>query len=110
MTEGKTHERDIDIVIQQVCQRMPEVKVFQWPVKRPTDDDSLWWFDLPEVKWNIQIEGYFCPFLVETDEQCCGEALKARTIDEAVEMIVSYLQSVKTGYPAHLTGELYWSK
>jgi len=56
----------------------------------------------------IQIEGASCPFLIETDEQSSRQALKATTVDEAVEMIVTYLQSVKAGRPTRLAGEPYW--
>lgn len=109
MAAGETQERDIDIVIRQVHRRIPEVEVRQLRVKWPNDDDNLWWFFLPAVEQDIQVEGASCPFLVETNEQSSSEALKARTVDEAVEMVVSYLQSVKAGQPIRLAGELWWA-
>lgn len=108
MTEDKAQQRDIHVIIQRVTQEMPDVEVKQLQVKWPADDDNLWWFDLPETKASIQIEGACCPFLIETDLQSCKQALKALTVDEAVTIIVNYLQSVKAGKPRHLSGELYW--
>ncbi len=108
MTEDEALKRDIDVVIRRVPQEMPEVEVKQLRVKWPADEDNLWWFDLPEFKASIQIEGARCPFLIETNEQSSREAIKATTVDEAVEMIVSYLRSVKSGCPIRLTGEPYW--
>ncbi len=108
MTENEGSERDIDVVIRQVIQKMPEVEVEQLKVKWPADDDNLWWFSLPAVKMNIQIERAWCPFLIETDEQSSKQALKATTVDEAVGMILTYLQSVQAGCPVRLTKALWW--
>ena len=110
MSDSANQERDIDIVIRQVHQHLPEAEVVQLRVKWPADDNNLWWFSLPEVEPEIQVERACCPFLVETDEQCSSLALKAMTVDEAVTMIVNYLQSAKAGSPIQLAGELYWSK
>lgn len=108
MAEGETLDRDIDAVIRQVRQRMPEARVARLRVKWPADDDNLWWFSLPGVKQDIQIEGAACPFLLETEEQCCGLALKAATVAEATGMIVDYLESARAGRPRRLSGQLYW--
>jgi len=108
VSENEAPERDIDVVIRRVKQEVPEVEVNQLKVKWPADDDNLWWFDLPEAKATIHIEGPRRPFLIETDEQSSKQALKATTIDGAVEMIVSYLRSVKSGCPIRLAGESYW--
>ena len=103
-------ERDIDAIIRQVQQQMPEVKVTQLRKIHPADDDNLWYFCLSDVEQWIQIENPACPFLVETDEQWGKKALKATTVDEAVTMIAIYLKSVKEGQTAHLVGDSYWSK
>ena len=91
MAEFPGQARDIDVLIRQVRRQMPDIEVAQWRKTRESDDDNLWWFLLPQVKPNIQIENSACPFLVETNEQCCGEALRAMTIEESVAMIVDYL-------------------
>lgn len=108
MTEDGGPERDIDVVIRRVTEEMPEVEADQLRAKWPADDDNLWWFNLPDAKATIQIEHSCCPFLLETNEQSSREALKATAIDEAVEMIVSYLRSVKSGCPIRLMGEPHW--
>ena len=89
--------RDIDEIISKVAQALPTSWVRQLEVKYPDDDDGIWFFWLPDVKQNIQIESSFgmCPFIVETDEQSSYDARKARTVDEAVSMIVDYLNSKK---------------
>lgn len=109
--------RDIDIVIRQVQQQIPQVKIGQWHKILPGDDDNLWWFSLPGSRQDveiegasIQIEGASCPFLIETDGQDCKAALKASTIEEATAMIVTYLKSVGEGSPCRLTGEFWWTQ
>ncbi len=112
MSNLVAQERDIDSIIRQVTEKIPEVKVEQLSVKFPGDDDNLWWFDVPEAIRTIQVEGEACPFMIETQQQCCGNgyhnALKANTIEEASEMIVSYLRSVQAGQPIKIAGELWW--
>jgi hypothetical protein len=90
-------DRDIDQIIKQVRQRLPDIEVVQLKKSLPADDDGIWWFTLPDVEKDIQIESSFgnCPFIVETDELCCESARKAETVDEAVSMIVDYLHSLK---------------
>ncbi len=100
--------RDIDAVIRAVRQQMPSVKVAQWQKVRANDDDNLWWFALPGVKRDVQVENASCPILIETDEQCCKQALKATTVQEAVTMIVTYLTAASEGLPCHLEGNSYW--
>ncbi len=46
--------------------------------------------------------------LIETDEQSSKEALRASTIEEATDMIVTYLKSVREGILCRLTGEFWW--
>ena len=87
--------RDIDRVIEQVKNRLPLVQVRQHQVNRPgVDDDGLWWFSLPEVEKDIQIESSdgTCPFLIEHDDmKTSSEAEIAQTVDEVVCIVVSYL-------------------
>lgn len=108
MPSSENQERDIDAVIRMAQQQMPTVRITQWHKIWPADDDSLWWFALPDVAQEIQMEGASCPFLIETDEQCCKAALKAATVQEAVAMIVGYLTAAQEGRSLHLEGQLYW--
>ncbi|MEP7076423.1 MAG: hypothetical protein ABI878_11490 [Acidobacteriota bacterium] len=91
--------RDIDEIIVRVKQEIPEVRVDQLKVTHPgADDDGLWYFSLPNVDDDIQIESSYGmgPFIVETNEQSSYDARTANTIDETVSMIVDYLNSKTT--------------
>jgi hypothetical protein len=81
--------RDIDLIIEKVKQRFPEVEVEQLKVKFPADDDGLWYFYMPEAKW-VQIESPYgmCPFIVETHRLTGLNQRKANTVDEVAEMII----------------------
>jgi hypothetical protein len=85
--------RDIDQIIAAVRQEIPEVIVWQLQKTHPADDDGIWYFGLPEVSNDVQIENSsgMCPFLVETDEQSCHQARTAQTVAQTVQMIVAYL-------------------
>ena len=74
-------------------QQIPEIIVGQLQKTHSADDDGIWYFALPEVGNNVQIENSsgMCPFLVETDEQSSHQARTAQTITETVQMIVAYL-------------------
>jgi hypothetical protein len=89
-------QRDIDEIITSVRQAIPTAGVDQLKVKHPgVDDDGLWYFSIPGIEEDIQIESPhgMCPFIVETNEQCSYDARTATTLDEAVSMIVDYLNS-----------------
>jgi hypothetical protein len=75
---------------------LPNLRVSQWQQVWPGDDDGLWWLSLPETH-DIQIESTtgMCPFVIETEEQCCANARTANTVSEAVSIIVEYLSSPK---------------
>jgi hypothetical protein len=92
----RAHVRDIDQVIQQVRRRYPDVKVDQHLYVWPADDEGLWWFSLPHVNKNIQVESSYgnCPFIVETDELNSHQARTAATVEEAVGFIEEFLESV----------------
>lgn len=91
--------RDIDRIVQEVRERLPEVVVEQLQVPHPADDDGLWFFSLPGIGKNIQIESSLgeCPFIVETDEQSSHEALRAVTVFETVSYVVDYLLALSKG-------------
>jgi hypothetical protein len=90
-------ESDIDRIIQQVNEQLPEVDVVQLQKIHPADDDGIWWFRLPGIDKDIQIESSYgnCPFIVETDELCCEQARNAESVDDAVKMVVEYLRSLE---------------
>lgn len=90
--------RDIDLVIGQVWERLPAVIVRQHQVSNPLDDDHIWWFSLPQVPRNVQVEPTTvnCQFLLETDEQSSATALRASSVAEAVRLIVEYLTRAST--------------
>jgi hypothetical protein len=86
---------DIDSIIAQVRRRLPAVAVTQMHKSHPGDDDGIWWFRLPNVAKDIQIESSSgnCPFIVEHDDmQTTAEAITATSVAEVVENIVMYLE------------------
>jgi len=86
--------KDIEKIIQQVRRLIPSVQVVQMDKYNPGDDDGLWWFRLPGVKQDIQVESATgnCPFTVESDDS--QGPVNVGTIDEVVRAIVSYLKSI----------------
>ena len=101
---------DAEQIIAKVKQRLPNIQVVQVEKALPTDDDGLWRFSLPGVEPKIQIESPEgkCLFLVESDEQCCGDALKARSVEEAESMIFTYPINAAEGHSVTLRGERWW--
>jgi hypothetical protein len=90
---------DIERVIRGVRAEFPTVEVVQTPNTQPADDDGLWWFRLPTVSRDIQLESstYNCPFWVEhSDMVSSSEAFISESVIEAVMAIVSYLRSIST--------------
>jgi len=87
---------DIDEIIENVKREFPTCDVQQLKVTHPADDDGIWYFSLPGLEPEIQIESGSgnCPFLVETDEQSSLNARRSNTVDEAVSMIVDYLSGL----------------
>jgi hypothetical protein len=103
--------RDIDIIIEKVRERLPVVAVRQHEVVNPADDDGIWWFSLPGVKRDVHVESSFasCPFVIETDEQSSGEALRASSVEQTVQLIVEYLVAAsKQSGAILLSAERYW--
>ena len=88
---------DIEAVIDGVRAVVPYVVVVQMHRTHPADDDGLWWFRLPDISRDIQLESstYDCPFIVEHDDMASSsQALTAHSVPEAVAAVVSYLQSI----------------
>ena len=92
---------DIETVIAGVRRLIPEVELVQTHKTHAVDDDGLWWFRLPGVAENIQVESssYDCPFLVEHDSiKASDEAITCASVDATVSAVVSYLQPRRRHY------------
>ena len=91
--------REIDQIIARVSQLLPDVLVQQIHVAHPgVDDDGLWFFSLPGIAKDIQLESPsgMCIFIVEhSDMKGSTETETARSVEEAVEMVVTYLKGPK---------------
>src|SRR5258706_9294182 len=108
MKISTTHQ-DIQEVTKQIKLLLPHVVVKQLTVTHDTDDDGIWWFSLPGVDHDIQIESSSgaCPFLIETDEQSSGDALRGSTVDETSKLVVEYLRAASDGHSIKLQGERF---
>src|SRR3954471_21471732 len=104
-------KRDIDEIIEAVTCELPNVKVSRCRPSLPADDDGIWWFSLPDIAKNVHVESSSgsCPFVVETDEQCCGDALRASSVADAVNLIVQYLKAASEGRSVLLSGQRCWN-
>lgn len=91
--------RDIDLIIDEVKQQFPEIQVYQYHKTHPADDDGVWWFSLPDIEPDIKLDSPygFCPFMIETNEQWGENAGTANTVNEAVSLIVDYLNQLSLG-------------
>lgn len=90
--------RDIDRIITAARKRLPDLLVEQHQQSWPGDDDGLWFFSLPGIAKDIQLESPsgMCPFIVEHgDMKSSTEAQTARSVEEAIEKVVAYLMSLK---------------
>lgn len=91
-------KRNIDLIIEQVRNRMHEVTVTHLRKKHPGDGDGIWSFHLPDVEKSIQVESSLgmCPFAIEYDDMCStDQAIAASDISEIVDVVVACLQSLK---------------
>lgn len=94
--------RDIDIIAEKVKAQVPHVLMEQLKAVHPSEEDWLWWFKLPGIGKNIQLEsanGQF-PFTVEHDDMPSRKhAVRVQTHAEAVNLVVQYLRQIKSGDP-----------
>jgi uncharacterized heparinase superfamily protein len=91
-------EHDIDRIIAEVRHLHPDVIVVQMCKYHPADDDGLWWFRLPDVEPDIQVESstYDCPFIVEhSGMKSSDDATDAHTVEQVVDIADRYLCSLK---------------
>lgn len=89
-------ERDIERVIALVRNRLPSVSVVQLDKMHSGDDDGIWYFRLPGVERDIQLESSdgVSPFIVEHDEmQSTAEAWRATSVEQAAAAVVEYLEA-----------------
>jgi hypothetical protein len=90
--------RDIDEITAGVREQFPLVTVSQLQVKFPgVDDDGIWYFALPGIKADIQIESSsgMCPFIMEhPGMRSSSEAWRANSIREAVTKIFVVFNNV----------------
>ena len=80
--------RDIDQIIERLNAEIPGVHVAQLRVSHPeTDDDGLWFIEIPNRVGKIQIESSngSCPFLIESD--LTAERFHGLNIEEVVLMV-----------------------
>jgi hypothetical protein len=88
---------DVDRVIDLVKANLAEVSVVQHHDVWPADDEGVWFFRLPKVQNNIQIESStgMCPFFVEHDgmpSPADGGGWNAASVHQAAKLIVGYLR------------------
>ena len=86
--------RDIDSIIDGVSKQLPNVVVDQFQPRHAADDDGLWWFRLPDMRNEIQVESSngMCPFMIEHDDMASSDdAVSATSVEVAVSTIVTYL-------------------
>jgi hypothetical protein len=83
---------DLEEVIRRVQERLPSMNWQQLTVRWPADDDGLWFFWLPGLPGEVQIESSYgvCPFLVESDKH--DERLTASSPEETADIIIRWLQ------------------
>lgn len=101
---------DLDKILLIVASEIPGIQVNQLQVSHQSDDDGLWYFSVPNIHCTVQIESTtrMCPFIVETDEQNSGSALKAATVDEAARLLIQYFEGKRVHNHVYLTGEKMW--
>ena len=91
-------QRDIDLIIERLTANIPDIHIEQLKVRYPgADDDGLWWYRLPGMTKDIQIESPSgnCPFLIESDDdKSSKDALIGLSIADVVERVSAYLRSL----------------
>ena len=91
-------KRDIDKITEALRKKFPDLKVVQMDKVHPADDDGLWWFRLPGIKKDIQIESPSgnCPFIIESDGDKSSEGARTgHTSEEVIDIVANYLSSLR---------------
>src|SRR5690242_780159 len=88
--------RDIDQIIAAVKHQVPGVRILQMHKTHAGDDDGLWWFSIPGVESEVQVESSDgnCPFLIESDDFSCAHAKSGASQEEVTSIVVKYLRSL----------------
>lgn len=89
--------KDIEQIIARVREAMPAVRIVQMQKTHSADDDGLWWFRLPGIKKDIQIESstYDCPFLIEHDDMNSSEEkIRTESVEVTVGVITDHLKRI----------------
>ena len=83
---------DLAHVVRRVREGLPSVQWQQAPVTHVGDDDGVWFFWLPDLPGEVQIESSCgaCPFIVETDKH--DECLSADSPEMTADAIIKWLQ------------------
>lgn len=83
---------DLEEVIRRVQDRLPDIQWAQISVTHAADDDGLWFFWLPRLPGEVQIESDSgaCPFLIETDKH--DGRLVAESAEDTADTIVRWLE------------------
>jgi hypothetical protein len=87
---------DIDRVIDLVAADLPDLTVVQHHDAWPADDEGVWFFRLPDLMTDIQLESStgMCPFIVEhSGMPSAVDAWTAASVNEAARMVVGYLRA-----------------
>ena len=79
--------KDIDQIIQEISRRYKDVHVEQLKATHPADDDGVWFFSLPDVNNEVQVESCSgrCPFNIS--DNYTKKSLTAATVQDAVSKI-----------------------
>lgn len=83
--------RDIDVIIERLRSKHPEVQVEQLRVMHPGDDDGLWYFRNPQNDIKVQLESTkgVCPFLVESSAH--NDRADVADIEDALKTLEVWL-------------------
>jgi hypothetical protein len=84
-------EADVHRIVDLVRQRLPGLTVEQLQVRWPADDNGLWFFSLPNLPSDVQIESHTgnCPFLIEWcgDNTCFTESTPESTAQRVIGLL-----------------------
>jgi hypothetical protein len=83
---------DLEEVVRLIQEGLPEARWVQAPVTHPTDDDGVWFFWIPGLPGEVQIESSYAvvPFIVETDKH--DECITASSPRETADTVIRWLK------------------
>ena len=92
-SDWMSDERHIDHVIKLVEEREPTIRWTHLSVSHPgVDDDGIWFFWLPTVAGEVQLESSTgkLPFLAETDKH--DERVLCNSVEDAARTVCEWLK------------------